>query len=48
MDRDVQARRCLELADVSHAFGLTEVISGASLTVGENEVTALVGPSGCG
>lgn len=48
MERDVHAHRCLELADVSHAFGLTEVISGTSLTVGQNEVTALVGPSGCG
>lgn len=48
MAGDARTGRCLELADVTHAFGLTEVISGASLTVGENEVAALVGPSGCG
>ncbi len=40
--------RTLRLSDVSHAYGLTEVLSGISLAVRESEVAALVGPSGCG
>lgn len=45
---DTQTRRRLELGNIGHTFGLTEIISSVSLSVGENEVVALVGPSGCG
>lgn len=38
----------LELKDVSLSFGALEVLSGASLTLGQGERIAITGPSGCG
>ncbi|GAB4355896.1 MAG: ATP-binding cassette domain-containing protein [Gammaproteobacteria bacterium] len=40
--------RRLQLKDVNHSFGMTEVVSDINLVVRESEVVALVGPSGCG
>ncbi len=40
--------RRLQFKDVSHTFGINEVVSTISLIVRESEVVALVGPSGCG
>ena len=40
--------RRLQLKDVNHSFGITEVVSDINLVVREGEVVALVGPSGCG
>ena len=38
----------LELSDISHRFGATEAVRGASLTVRRGEIVCLFGPSGCG
>src|SRR5450432_1017803 len=36
------------IRDVRKAFGLTPVIHGVSVTIGDGEFVVLVGPSGCG
>lgn len=38
----------LEVCQVSHAFGITDVLANICLTVDVGQVVALVGPSGCG
>lgn len=38
----------LSVSGVSHAYALTEILSGIDLEVDAGRVTALVGPSGCG
>ncbi|GIH92520.1 ABC transporter ATP-binding protein [Planobispora siamensis] len=38
----------LTVTDVRKSFGATEVLRGASLTVGEGDLAAVLGPSGCG
>jgi iron(III) transport system ATP-binding protein len=38
----------LILTDISHRFGATEALRGASLEVGPGEIVCLFGPSGCG
>src|SRR5712691_9425867 len=36
------------IRDVRKAFGLTPVIHGVTVTIGDGEFVVLVGPSGCG
>lgn len=38
----------LSWVDVSHEFGLTEVLRGIDLTLEKGRIISLVGPSGCG
>ena len=38
----------LALTDISHRFGETRAVNGASLDVGPGEIVCLFGPSGCG
>jgi phosphate transport system ATP-binding protein len=38
----------LELFNVSIFYGNYEAVRGATMTIGKNQITALIGPSGCG
>jgi putative ABC transport system ATP-binding protein len=44
-----RARRCIiEAKDVCRSFGRTQALAGASLSVGNGEILAVMGPSGSG
>ena len=38
----------VQLVDLRKSYGLTEILHGINLSIGEGEFVALVGPSGCG
>jgi phosphate transport system ATP-binding protein len=42
------AQVVLDLADVSVYYGNYQAVRGTSMTIGKNQITALIGPSGCG
>jgi phosphate transport system ATP-binding protein len=42
------AQVVLDLAGVSVFYGSYEAVRGTSMTIGKNQITALIGPSGCG
>jgi phosphate transport system ATP-binding protein len=42
------AQIVLDLADVSVYYGNYQAVLGTSMTIGKNQITALIGPSGCG
>lgn len=41
-------QKSLEVSQVSHAFGITDVLDDINLKIYSGQVIALVGPSGCG
>lgn len=47
-DAAVVAAKQLSVRQLSHSFGITEVLNGIDLDVRAGQVVALVGPSGCG
>ena len=38
----------LDLSNVSIFYGNYEAVRGTTMTIGKNQITALIGPSGCG
>src|SRR4029453_4587784 len=42
------APKVLELTDVSVFYGNYEAVRGTTMSIGRNQITAMIGPSGCG
>ena len=40
--------RVLELENVSVSYGSYEAVRGTTMAIGKNQITAMIGPSGCG
>jgi len=47
VDREVAGEPKMEVVELRAGFGKTEILRGLSLPIIKNQVTAIIGPSGC-
>jgi phosphate transport system ATP-binding protein len=47
-ERPEQLAPIMKLSDVSVFYGNYEAVRGATMPIGQNQITAMIGPSGCG